>query len=64
MGAWQQHRTAKLLDGVCAGLSGGCQAVFNTGDNFYQCGVDDQFNPNGYPYHSTNPNNTRLYNDW
>ena len=66
-GSFQAQQTAGILNGVCAGLASTtpCSFVLNTGDNFYQCGVDDYFNPSGFPLASgSTANNTRLYTDW
>ena len=66
-GSFQAQQTAGILNGVCASLASTtpCSFVLNTGDNFYQCGVDDYFNPSGFPLASgSTANNTRLYTDW
>ena len=49
-GGLQQNETAQLMDQVCK-LVGGCSFVLNTGDNFYECGVQ----PNDY---------SRFQSDW
>lgn len=49
-GGLQQNETALLMDQVCK-LVGGCSFVLNTGDNFYECGVQ----PNDY---------SRFQSDW
>ena len=49
-GGLQQNETALLMDQVCK-LIGGCSFVLNTGDNFYECGVQ----PNDY---------SRFQSDW
>ena len=66
-GSFQAQQTASILNGVCAGVASTtpCTFVLNTGDNFYQCGADDYFNPAGFPLaNGSTAMNTRLYTDW
>ena len=58
LGSYQGGLVASMLNSACAaaGAAGAtCTAVLNTGDNFYECGADDMFNP-GLP--------TRLQTDF
>jgi hypothetical protein len=48
LGGFQSYLVASIMNTACAAGSA-CQAVFNTGDNLYQCGADDMYNPPGSP---------------